>query len=327
MKSRIKRLLLVVLVFNLSLVALTVALSFQAMHEHPMQGELVASGDYQLHVIDSGTPADADADADAATIVLIHGASTSALDFSTNLHPALATDWRVLSIDRPGHGYSERGPVSDAHDPARQAAMILDALHTLDINNPVLVGHSWAGSVVMAALLTEHPHVSVKAGVLIAGATHPWEGDSAWHVELSARPILGDIFRWQYISPLGRLSLEEAVQSVFTPEAVPENYIQNTGLKLSLRPATYKHNSVDRTKLSPLLSTQSQRYPTISQPLLSIAGSDDSVVPAWNHHDRLVQQIDQLQSLVVEGAGHAPHQTRPELIADTIAAFVRSLNY
>jgi len=321
MKKFIARLFAGLLLYNLALVLLTQMFSIQAVNDHPMQGSLVQSGDSRLHVIDSGSSGDAD----ETTVVLVHGASTSALDYSTNLHPRLARQWRVISIDRPGHGYSERGAEHLATDPARQAQMILDVLHAMDINNPVFVGHSWAGSVVMAALLAEHDHVQVRAGVLIAGAIHPWEGDSAWHVELSARPVFGKMFVRQYIAPLGRLMLETSVASALAPDAVPPNYIEDTGLTLSLRPETYRYNSLDRTELSDHLMRQAPRYPSITQPLLSIASSADHVVPAWNHHDRLVGQLDHVQTLMLEGAGHAPHHTRKEVVANAIESFLHAL--
>ena len=321
MKKFLRRTFIALLVYNLGLVIITALLSFQATLDHPMVGQRVASGEDQLHVIESGKAAD---DNDLS-VVLIHGASTSALDFSTNLQPLLSGNWHVLAIDRPGHGYSDRGDEHMANQPAHQARMILDTLHELDVKNPVLVGHSWAGSVVMAALLLKHEHVDVKAGVLIAGATHPYEGGSAWHVELTAKPLIGDIFRWQYIAPIGRLSLESAVQVVFAPEAMPENYIEDTGLTLSLRPSVYKSNSLDLTGLSAYLSVQAPQYPTITRPLLSIAASEDHVVPAWNHHDRLIKQVKQITPVMIEGAGHAPHQTRPELVTELIDTFLGTL--
>lgn len=320
-KRAIIRLASVVILFNLALVLLTVFLSWQSESAHPMQGRLVSAGDQQLHVIESGN----DISGKGSTIVLIHGASTSALDFSTNLHPALSEKHKVISIDRPGHGYSQRGSMKDSGDPAVQASMILDALHALGIDKPVLVGHSWAGSVVMAALLNKHPKVQPQAGILIAGATHPWTGDAAWHVELSARPLIGDVFLWQYVSPMGRLSLESAVASVFSPEQVPANYIDNTGLTLSLRPSTYKANAYDRTLLSAYLEQQAPRYSSISVPLLSIASDEDHIVPMWNHHDRLTEQIAELHTLVLDKAGHAPHHTRPEQVIEAIESFIDEL--
>lgn len=322
MKRVLKFILAVVVAFNLALVVTTFVLTKQSETSHPMQGKRIASGDHFLHVIESGK----NESLDDPTLVLLHGASTSAMDFSTQLQPRLAKRWRVLAFDRPGHGYSDRGNANNAHDPAVQSNMILNSLHEMKVQKPVLIGHSWAGSVVMAALLANHPHINIEAGVLIAGATHPWEGDSAWHVELSAKPVIGDIFLWQYVAPIGRLSLEEAISGVFKPESVPENYVEDTALNLSLRPSAYKHNALDLTSLSEHLQVQSTQYAQVSQPLLSIASNEDHVVPAWNHHDRMMKQVSNAQSFVIEGAGHAPHHTQPDVVIEAIERFVDSLS-
>jgi len=321
MKKFVIRVVLVLLTYNIVLLLLTVGLSMQSTLAHPMKGRTVDAGELQLHVIESDKPQTKS----DFSVVLVHGASTSALDFSTNLQPILSDNWHVLSIDRPGHGYSERGNENIASSPAYQARMVLNGLHNIGIANAVLVGHSWAGSVVMAALLEPHEHVTIKAGVLIAGATHPWDTGNPWHVEIATTPISGDMFRWQYINPIGRLMIAPTVQTVFNPETVPENYIENTGLTLGLRPTVYKYNAADRTELSAFLNAQAKRYADITQPLLSIAASGDTVVPAWNHHDRLIKQIDHLQHTIIEGAGHAPHHTRPGQVADLIDDFLGSL--
>lgn len=321
MKRILKRIFFVVLAYNLILLVTTFVLTLQAEAEHPMQGKLVSAGEHFLHVIEAGTaksPGD-------PTLVLVHGASTSAMDFATQLQPRLAKQWHVLAFDRPGHGYSDRGSDELATDPIYQANMILDALQTMDVKNAVFIGHSWAGSIVMAALLAEHPQIQIAAGVLISGATHPWDGKGVWYVELSAKPIIGDIFVWQYISPMGRLLLQDAIDGVFSPDAVPDNYVDDTALNLSLRPATYKYNALDLTSFSKYLHVQSKQYPQITQPLLSIASSEDHVVGPWNHHERVMVQVKGTQGLVIKGAGHAPHHTHPDMVIDAIEKFVQSL--
>ena len=340
MKIRLIKIAIILFAFNFLLMVLTYLLSWQATRQHPMKGHKVQSGDVELHVIDTGEPPERNQNAALAspssendanrtaqeeplTIVLIHGASTSALDFTTNLLPRLARQWRVLAFDRPGHGYSDRGEEQQASDPAQQAAMIIDALKSMKVSNPVFIGHSWAGSVVLASLLAQPDFL--KAGILISGATHPWQGGTAWHVELSTEPVIGDLFRWQYVSPLGRLMLPSAVEYVFNPDAVPAGYIDDTGLTLSLRPATYKNNAFDLTRLSAYLETQSVRYPDIQQPVLSIATSDDHVVPAWNHHDRLAQQVSNFHGEMIQNAGHASHHTHTEQVSTFIEDFLHSL--
>jgi len=46
---------------------------------------------------------------------------------------------------------------------SQQAGVVLDTLSKMHIKSPVIVGHSWAGSVVLAALLAEHDSVKPVA--------------------------------------------------------------------------------------------------------------------------------------------------------------------
>ena len=85
--------------------------------------------------------------------------------------------------------------------------------------------------------------------------------------------------------------MEGAVQSVFTPSSPPDNYINDTGIFLSLRPKVFLANAADLSRLSDFLTEQSKQYHSIQQPLLLITDKEDTVVGAWNHSERLLKQI------------------------------------
>lgn len=304
----------------------SVWLAERSESRHPAIGQFVEVDGLQIHYRDTGQQHDSAGSTTchtsnstpSPTLVLLHGASTSLLDYETSLRPALENEFRVVAFDRPGHGYSERG--DSWPTPTRQAAIIRAALQQLGIEKSLWIGHSWSGSVILSGLLDEAEHV--EAGVLIAGATHPWEGGSAWHATMAARPIIGPVFSALFIELGGRLSLEEAIQSVFTPETMPEDYIEDTGVTLSIRPKVYQNNADDLTRLSAFLGPQSMRYPEILQPVLSLTGSSDEVVPAWNHDARLQEQLTSIESVSMEGSGHAFHHTRTEAVAQAIRQFI-----
>ncbi len=308
-------LLVAVLVINVGLVLNTWVLGWLTEREHPPVGRFVSVDGVRMHLLDNGNSG-----ASGLPLVLIHGASTSLLDMRASLLPALSSDHRVILVDRPGHGYSESPVDVEWASPTRQAQLIRRAVTKLGVKRAVWVGHSWGGSVVLAGLLDEARHV--VAGVLLAGASHPWEGGSAWHAEQAARPILGLPFVWQYVEPGGRLGLDAAIAGVFAPEPVPKNYVQLTGVTLSLRPGSFRHNALDLTRLSEFLIDQARRYPTISQPLLLLTGAEDTIVPAWNHSARLMRQIPQSERYDYRGAGHALHHTRSADIARRLEGFV-----
>ena len=93
----------------------------------------------------------------------------------THIAGPLAARYRVIALDRPGHGYSER-PADAWPNPLAQAHIAHGLAQGLGLERPILVGHSWAGSLVLAYLLA-YPGEAAGA-VLLAGGTHPWEG--AW---------------------------------------------------------------------------------------------------------------------------------------------------
>ncbi|MAN60417.1 MAG: alpha/beta hydrolase, partial [Parvibaculum sp.] len=130
-------------------------------------GHLVSVDGVDLHYVDVG-PDDL-AGETKAPIVLIHGASGNLRDFEASILPELAKTHRVLAFDRPGHGWSARPDIADAHDPARQAALIHAALKKLGVKRPVMLGHSWGGAVATAYATRFGPDMS---GLLVlAGAT------------------------------------------------------------------------------------------------------------------------------------------------------------
>ena len=56
----------------------------------------------------------------------------------------LAARYRVILLDRPGLGWSERRG-GDGSSPTYQAAMLNAVLDRLDVGRAIVVGHSWGG--------------------------------------------------------------------------------------------------------------------------------------------------------------------------------------
>jgi len=275
----------------------------------PPIGEFVLIDGVKLHYTQRGS---------GRSIVLIHGASTSLRDFEASLVEPLSQAHRVIAIDRPGHGYSER-PNGEWPDPAEQARLIHKLLREIDADTPLLVGHSWSGSVVLAYLL-EYPEAA-SGGVLLAGGSHPWKGGVAWYNDLVGVPVLGELFAWTVAYPIGLLALDAGIKQVFDPNPVPEDYRDNTGVELSLRPHAFLANAEDVRRLSDFLAVQSRRYGEIEHPLLLFTGTDDDIVPAWNHADRLEMQVDRIERIDLQDTGHALHHARAEQVAAAISAF------
>src|SRR5258705_12496580 len=84
---------------------------------HPPTGQFVEVQGVRLHVVAIGlAPGNTKAE---PAIVLIHGASGNLEDMRIALGEQLAANYRVILIDRPGHGWSSRPKNADC-SPARQ---------------------------------------------------------------------------------------------------------------------------------------------------------------------------------------------------------------
>ncbi len=79
---------------------------------------------------------------EAQPIVFHHGWPLSADDWDNQMLFFLAEGFRVIAIDRRGHGRSDQ--VSEGHDMDHYAADVSAVVEHLDLHNAVHVGHSTA---------------------------------------------------------------------------------------------------------------------------------------------------------------------------------------
>jgi pimeloyl-ACP methyl ester carboxylesterase len=193
--------------------AITVLAAARIEAAHPASGRLVEVEGGKLHVLELG----ASTPSDQLPIVLVHGASGNLQDLRLALGHQLAAKRRVILVDRPGHGWSDRpGGAADA-SPARQAALIAQALGRIGVERFVLLGHSLGGAVA-SALALGFP-ARVAGLVLLAPVTHPWEGGLAWYNAILSTPVIGPLFARTVALPLSVLLLDGGVASVFEPQA------------------------------------------------------------------------------------------------------------
>ena len=288
-------------------------------HAFPPTGRFIEVEGRRVHVVD--VPAD-DPPADpppaaAPALVFVHGASGNLHEPMTAFAGAFSGRYRMIFLDRPGQGWTERRGRGDA-SPSVQAAVIDGVLAALGIERAVLVGHSWGGAVA-AAFGVGFPRRTAGL-VFLSAATHPWEGGVHWYYALASRPVLGRLFTHTLTLPIGRAVLSTAIRSVFSPEAPPAGYVRGARLPLVLRPGSFRANAEDVADLHAHVSALSPRYGEIDAPVEVVSGDADRVVYAHIHSTGLARDIAGARLTLLSGAGHMPHYTRK---ADVIAAIER----
>lgn len=285
-----------------------------AVKAHPPLGRFVEIDGIRMHYLDS-----APGESERQTIVLLHGASGNLRDFAFSIFPALAQHFRVVAVDRPGHGYSERpAPVrgEDWVTPLAQARLVHGLLEKINAPHSVMVGHSWAGSVVLAYALAYPGQTS--GVVMLSAVSQPYRNDPAFHNRWPAIPILGDLFVHTLVAPAFALVADRSVARNFAPNVPPADYVQRAGLELLIRPGNWRANAEDMRNLAEFLAQQQPRYGELQMPVTIIAGEDDRSVRMENHALRLHQQVAGSKLILLPATGHNPHHAHPDLVIDAI---------
>jgi pimeloyl-ACP methyl ester carboxylesterase len=281
----------------------------------PPVGQFITVDGLRLHYVIAGK---------GPGIILVHGASSNLQEFTSSILPELAKTHRVIAFDRPGYGYSQ-APSDDVwFDPAAVAGLFLQAAAELGVEKPVILGHSWGGSVVMAALVYFPERIS--GGVLLSGVAGHWAGPLNWTYGIGDKSFIGPLFAWTMVYPLGSMVLANNVQEVFTPDIMPEGHLDRAAVALALRPATFQRNVRDMNKLNEYMQVLSPHYDQVKTPLLIIHGEDDILVPFWNHGRRLVPVIKQAEVVLLPDTGHAPHHTQTAKVCAAIEQFYAEIS-
>lgn len=267
----------------------------------------------RLHVVTLGPR-----NAPGPAILLLHGASGNHRDMRFSIGERLARRHRVILVDRPGHGGSDRLGGREMASPARQGDAVAEALDRMRVGRVVVVGHSWSGALA-ASLALDHPRL-VAGLVTLSGATEPYEDGAAWYNRIAATPLLGDVFAATIVGPVGRAQFPRGVQSTFRPHRPPADYIAMTRAELLLRPAEFKANAQDLVDLRGFLRTQAPRNGAIRVPTTIVTADRDDIVSPEIHSRPFHAQVRGSKLVVLAGAGHMPHWTETDRVVAEIEA-------
>jgi pimeloyl-ACP methyl ester carboxylesterase len=280
---------------------------------HPAAGRLVEVAGGRLHVLELGPGGAAERE---LPIVLVHGASGNLQDLRLALGDRLAANRRVILVDRPGHGWSDRPDGAADASPARQAALIAQALDRIGLKRFVLLGHSLGGAIATAFALAYPDRLAGL--VLLAPVTHPWTGGLAWYNAILSSPALGPLFARTLALPLGIVLLDGAAASAFEPHAVPADYVGRAGIRLLLRPSQFIANAQDVAALKSFVTAQAPHYGEIAIPTVILTGAADTTVSPQLHAKAIAAAVPDARLIVLEGVGHMPHHTNPDAVLAAI---------
>lgn len=286
----------------------TLVLTARADRQFPPQGEFKTVEGTRIHLLAAGQ---------GRPVVLLHGANGAVQDWTASIFEPLSRKYRVIAMDRPGHGYSERPTGGGVVTPEVQARLIRGALQQIGVEKPILVAFSWSGSLALAYALAWPDEVA--GVVMLAGAAYPWPTPVSPIYRLPNVPVIGPLFAHTLAMPVATLLIDGFVHGAFAPSPVAGNF-GKAGLALALRPGSYRANAEDVYYMKPFLLAQSERYGTLKPPIAILHGDSDGVVGLEIHSRALAAAAPHATLEVVPGAGHLLHHIVPDRVLATIDA-------
>lgn len=277
-----------------------------AEQRDPPIGRFMTIDGTRLHYVECGK---------GEPLVLIHGNGTMIQDFLVSgLVDELATRYRVIIIDRPGYGYSERP--RGLWTPRAHATLFQKALAQLGVSQAVVLGHSW-GTLVAVALAQQAPQL-VRSLVLASGYYYPTLRADTVLFSPPAIPGIGDLMRYTISPVIGRMMLPGLIEAMFAPAPVPKRFDTEFPKDLMLRPLQLRAAAEDAALMTPSVMELQEHYSELTLPIVIIAGADDQVVDVGRQSERLHHALPGSEFVVVPGMGHMIHHLAPDQVVGAI---------
>lgn len=311
--------------------ALTHVLTRRGERRYPPRGRFVVVEGVRLHIVDLGptaadpglhgpdlrpTAPDPEArgpDREPPTVVLIHGLKGSSAELTYSIADRLAERYRVLAIDRPGYGFSDAAP-HPAGAPRIQARLLRGALRQLDVERPILVGHSLGAALVMAYVV-EYPD-EAGAGVTLSGHTLPFDGPFGGTSRIAGLPFVGPLLVHTLVTPLGLLAGQWILRAAVRPQKVPREYVR-AAVVAAVRPRAFFAGAADIRDCDADMRRFFTRYPAVQTPFVLVAaGADRHISP--NESLSLYRLLPHSELREIDGSGHMPFFADPDAVIAAI---------
>lgn len=284
--------------------------------KNPPTGRFLEVDGVQLHYEDRGQ---------GQPLVFLHGNGAMAKEMDiSGLIDMAATKYRVIVFDRPGYGYSER-PRTTAWDPVAQAKLLHQALLKLGIEQPIIVGHSWA-SMVAVAMGLEHPEY-VRSLFLLSGYYYPTARLDAILFSPPAIPVIGDLMRYTISPVLGRMFWPALVRKLFAPAETTTRFKEEYPVWMGLRPSQVRAAAEEAGLMIPAAAKLEKRYRELTMPVTIMAGAGDLQALCHVHSEQLHKELPQSELIVVPDVGHMVHHSAPDKVMTAIDRLASNTAY
>lgn len=294
----------------LSLIWLTLRTARGVEQRIPPIGTFVELPNTTLHIVDRGTT-----QASMPPVLMLHGLGGQLHHFAYHVLDALAKRTRVITLDRPGSGYSSRRP-GEATTLRQQADTFVALLDRLQIDKALVVGHSLGGALALA-LAIYHPNRVAGLALITPLAFSPPAVPKAFRALDVGNSILRHLIAWTVATPGFILGRDKVLPAIFGPDPVPKDFAVRAGGILAMRPSQFVATSEDMRALPGNLPELTARYGELraaaAPPIHILVARQDRILDSQNQGIALAKQLENAHLEVVEG-GHMLPVTQPDVV-------------
>jgi pimeloyl-ACP methyl ester carboxylesterase len=278
----------------------------RAESDNPPIGRFITVDGVRLHYVEKGR---------GRPVVLLHGNGSLLQDFASSVLDEAAKRYRVIAVERPGFGYSDR-PKDRDWSAEEQAALLRKMLWRLRADNPVILGHSWAAGVALAYAMQYRREAA--AIVAMSGYYYPTARLDFLALGVPALPVVGTVMRHTISPTLARLLAPRIIAKLFDPNPVAESFENNFPVPLAIRPGQLRAAAAESGMLIATAARLRRRYGSIQVPVVIVAGADDRIVDPYEQSAHLYRDIPEAELRIIPRTGHMVQHSRPMEVLDAI---------
>ncbi|MBQ75687.1 MAG: alpha/beta hydrolase [Gammaproteobacteria bacterium] len=253
-------------------------------------------------------------------ILLLHGSNASLHTWEPWVE-ILGAQFRIITLDLPGHGLTGAVPDNDYTTSAHLG--VLDTLvKHLALPEFIIGGNSMGGGVSWRYALTHHD--KVKALILIDAVGLPeWQLDTKKETPLVFKLLAQPWFRLIAAKLDSYYLVKWGVEGAYNNSPVVTNELIMRYYELALRRGT-RQATVTRFSNVDNNAGSSYDMSELTQPTLIIWGEEDSLVPLNTAH-RFTEALPNTRLVTFAGVGHVPMEEVPEKSARALVKFIREM--
>lgn len=237
------------------------------------------------------------------TVIFIHGWSCDHTFWQGQI-AEISRRYRVIALDLPGHGQSDKPRVSYTQD--FLAKGVAAVMRRAGAKRAVLVGHSMGAALAWRTAL-ENPSLA-KAVVLVDGAFLDVPRETQAQIEAFLKPFKGPDYRDAVVkfieSMLGPAMTPELKKEIITKMLATPKYVGLSALE----------NFADRSIW---------KYRPVEVPALAVYAQNDELPPDFEKF--LQRMFPRLKYVLWQGVGHFFMMERPKRLNQELLNFFATL--